>query len=219
MPLTLPLGSRDAKAILYTQSSKPEPWSAGEQRPGVSAFPEGCLSMVGNSSRIKRSSTHIRSAVYKTRRDSTALTQFGALNHNFTSSNTTMFTPPATLFESYSNASCILTPEVTEGPYYVSGEHIRQNVIESQEGVPVGYLHNGAQLSLTHSLRRFSSSTNISTLALVPPQRASGLTPGTRIPQACTLAWWLMETETLLMRLIWCALTSGHVNHNTLTSS
>lgn len=33
------------------------------------------------------------------------------------------------------NSSCVLTPEVTEGPYYVSGEYVRENIIEDQTGV------------------------------------------------------------------------------------
>lgn len=35
------------------------------------------------------------------------------------------------------NSSCILVPEVTQGPYYVSGEYIRENITETQEGVPL----------------------------------------------------------------------------------
>ncbi|KAE9377367.1 extracellular dioxygenase [Stipitochalara longipes BDJ] len=34
-----------------------------------------------------------------------------------------------------SNNSCVLSPEVTQGPYYVSGEYVRENIIEDQEGV------------------------------------------------------------------------------------
>lgn len=42
---------------------------------------------------------------------------------------------PAVLFTG--NASCILTPETTEGPYWVSGELLRENIVEDQEGVPL----------------------------------------------------------------------------------
>ncbi|KAF2719005.1 extracellular dioxygenase [Polychaeton citri CBS 116435] len=35
------------------------------------------------------------------------------------------------------NSTCILQPEVTQGPYYVDGELIRSNIVEDQEGVPV----------------------------------------------------------------------------------
>ena len=42
---------------------------------------------------------------------------------------------PAILFTG--NASCTLTPETTEGPYWVSGELIRENIVEEQEGVPL----------------------------------------------------------------------------------
>lgn len=35
------------------------------------------------------------------------------------------------------NSSCLLQPEVTQGPYYVDGELIRSDVTEDQEGVPL----------------------------------------------------------------------------------
>lgn len=35
------------------------------------------------------------------------------------------------------NSSCILQPEVTQGPYYVDGELIRKNIAEDQGGVPL----------------------------------------------------------------------------------
>ncbi|KAJ4292346.1 hypothetical protein N0V90_009007 [Kalmusia sp. IMI 367209] len=44
-------------------------------------------------------------------------------------------TDPSELFTG--NNSCILTPETTEGPYWVSGELIRENVVEDQAGVPL----------------------------------------------------------------------------------
>jgi protocatechuate 3,4-dioxygenase beta subunit len=33
------------------------------------------------------------------------------------------------------NSSCILSPEVTQGPYWVSGEFVREDVTEDQEGI------------------------------------------------------------------------------------
>jgi len=42
-------------------------------------------------------------------------------------------TDPSELFGT--NVSCILEPEVTQGPYYVSGEYIRSDIRETQEGV------------------------------------------------------------------------------------
>ncbi|KAJ5484849.1 hypothetical protein N7539_004837 [Penicillium diatomitis] len=36
-----------------------------------------------------------------------------------------------------SEATCILAPDVTQGPYYVSGELIRQNIVENEGGVPL----------------------------------------------------------------------------------
>lgn len=35
------------------------------------------------------------------------------------------------------NSSCLLQPEVTQGPYYVDGESIRSDVTEDQQGVPL----------------------------------------------------------------------------------
>ncbi|PNS18593.1 hypothetical protein CAC42_5132 [Sphaceloma murrayae] len=77
---------------------------------------------------------------YKARlrkRDEAALTKFEAEDHNKTSLGYTTDTSSSTLFASYKNSSCILTPEVTYGPYYVSGEYYRTNVVEDQVGVPV----------------------------------------------------------------------------------
>jgi protocatechuate 3,4-dioxygenase beta subunit len=33
--------------------------------------------------------------------------------------------------------SCVLTPELTEGPYYVSGEKVRSNITEGRPGAPL----------------------------------------------------------------------------------
>jgi protocatechuate 3,4-dioxygenase beta subunit len=44
-------------------------------------------------------------------------------------------TSDTTIFSA--NTSCILTPEVTDGPYYVTGELIRKNVTEGQAGIPL----------------------------------------------------------------------------------
>lgn len=53
-------------------------------------------------------------------------------------SNLTGITPDtdsSTLFAG--NQSCSLVPETTQGPYYVTGEMIRSDVTEEQEGVPL----------------------------------------------------------------------------------
>ncbi|KAJ5242034.1 uncharacterized protein N7469_000361 [Penicillium citrinum] len=44
-------------------------------------------------------------------------------------------TDPNVLFSS--EGTCILAPDVTQGPYYVTGELIRQNIVEDQAGVPL----------------------------------------------------------------------------------
>ncbi|KAF5521092.1 Catechol 1,2-dioxygenase [Colletotrichum aenigma] len=58
-----------------------------------------------------------------------------AESHNQTALGYTLETDAATLFSG--NNSCVLTPEVTQGPYYVSGESVRRNIIEDQEGVDI----------------------------------------------------------------------------------
>ncbi|KAL5340967.1 Intradiol ring-cleavage dioxygenase [Aspergillus crustosus] len=44
-------------------------------------------------------------------------------------------TDPEVLFAS--GGSCVLAEDVTQGPYYVTGELIRNNLVEDQEGVPL----------------------------------------------------------------------------------
>ena len=33
--------------------------------------------------------------------------------------------------------SCVLTPELTEGPYYIAGEHVRRNITDGHPGTPL----------------------------------------------------------------------------------
>ncbi|KAF5673431.1 extracellular dioxygenase [Fusarium heterosporum] len=56
-------------------------------------------------------------------------------SHNKTDLGYTPNTDADTLFAGYN--SCVLTPETTQGPYYVSGEYVRENVIEEQEGLNI----------------------------------------------------------------------------------
>ena len=70
----------------------------------------------------------------KFRCDLATLQEFEAINHNQTgvldySPNTDV----STIFAA--NTSCILAPEVTDGPYYVNGELIRKDVKEDQVGI------------------------------------------------------------------------------------
>ncbi|KGO45757.1 Intradiol ring-cleavage dioxygenase, core [Penicillium expansum] len=58
-----------------------------------------------------------------------------ATDHNSTLTGVSASTDPSVLFGS--NATCILGPDVTQGPYYVTGELIRKNIVEDQEGVPL----------------------------------------------------------------------------------
>lgn len=62
----------------------------------------------------------------------------GSLLNKTHHSNLTGLTPstdPDMLFQS--NGTCVLAEDVTQGPYYVTGELIRNNVTESQDGVPL----------------------------------------------------------------------------------
>jgi len=78
------------------------------------------------------------SASKKFRRDLATLEAFEAINHNQTGiKNYDINTPEHFIFGA--NTSAIVTPEVTDGPYYVTGESIRKNVKEAlySEGVDV----------------------------------------------------------------------------------
>ncbi|KAL2688730.1 Intradiol ring-cleavage dioxygenase [Phyllosticta citricarpa] len=67
----------------------------------------------------------------KFRCDLATLEEYEAINHNMTGiMNYDAPTDAATIFGG--NTSWILAPEVTDGPYYVTGEMIRKNVKEAQ---------------------------------------------------------------------------------------
>lgn len=75
-------------------------------------------------------------AATKFRRDLATLQTYEAISHNQTGIHDyTTSTPESTIFAA--NTSCILTPEDTDGPYYVTGEQIRKDVTEGQVGVPL----------------------------------------------------------------------------------
>ncbi|CAE6471234.1 unnamed protein product [Rhizoctonia solani] len=40
-------------------------------------------------------------------------------------------------YSTIQNSTCVTAPEVTEGPYYVNNEYLRQDISEDQEGVPL----------------------------------------------------------------------------------
>lgn len=53
-------------------------------------------------------------------------------------SNLTGITPDSSASTLFSgNNSCVLSPETTEGPYWVQGELVRKNVTDGQQGVPL----------------------------------------------------------------------------------
>ncbi|KAJ5761274.1 hypothetical protein N7520_008430 [Penicillium odoratum] len=67
------------------------------------------------------------------RRTSDDLEKWSGVEHN----KTGKITPFGNVFDA--ETTCILTPVITDGPYYVWGELIRQNVVESEysRGVPM----------------------------------------------------------------------------------
>ena len=56
-----------------------------------------------------------------------------ATSHKSNLTNVTPNTDAATLFAGMN--SCILSPELTVGPYYVQGELVRQNITDGQQGI------------------------------------------------------------------------------------
>lgn len=124
---------------------------------------------------------------YKTRRDLTALETFEKVNHNLTSKGYTKKTKAKKLFAYYKNSSCILTPEVTQGPYWITGEPIRTNVRRKQAGVPVHleyqFMSVAVDLSQVIVLTMY-----LATQALAMPQLACMLIRGRPMRRACTRA-------------------------------
>lgn len=58
-----------------------------------------------------------------------------ATSHKSNLTGITVDSDPSILFSG--NNSCILTPEVTQGPYWVQGELMREDITEDGEGVPL----------------------------------------------------------------------------------
>lgn len=57
------------------------------------------------------------------------------ISHHSSHSSISLATAPQGLYSD--SSSCILQPEVTEGPYYISGELIRSNIRDDEEGIPL----------------------------------------------------------------------------------
>ncbi|GAP83651.1 putative gpi anchored protein [Rosellinia necatrix] len=71
----------------------------------------------------------------KSKRDQAGFNKWAAVNHDASSLGYDLDTPLETIFDS--NSSCALVPETTIGPYWVSGELIRTDITDGQDGVPV----------------------------------------------------------------------------------
>ncbi|KAJ5757324.1 uncharacterized protein N7511_006018 [Penicillium nucicola] len=57
------------------------------------------------------------------------------ISHHSNLTGIDLSSDPSILFGS--GGTCILAPDVTQGPYYVSGELVREDIVESQQGVPL----------------------------------------------------------------------------------
>ncbi|THW40413.1 aromatic compound dioxygenase [Aureobasidium pullulans] len=100
--------------------------SESDEHAQVSARSAARRSKVVRELREKR---RVTSAPQKFKRDLATLEKFDALDHNRTDVlHYDMNTPEHIIFGA--NTSCVLSPEVTDGPYYVTGEQIRSNVKE-----------------------------------------------------------------------------------------
>ncbi|EKD15302.1 uncharacterized protein L3040_001670 [Drepanopeziza brunnea f. sp. 'multigermtubi'] len=83
-----------------------------------------------------RQKRNIQSKPQKYRRDLATLEAFEAVNHNQTDAlYYDSSTEEATVYSA--STSTVLSPEVTDGPYYILGELIRKNVTEGQIGIPL----------------------------------------------------------------------------------
>ncbi|KAH6643303.1 Intradiol ring-cleavage dioxygenase [Truncatella angustata] len=69
------------------------------------------------------------------KRDLENLAIYTNRTHNATGLGYSLDTPEETIFGS--NNTCALVPETTIGPYYVTGEFIRQDITEGQSGIPM----------------------------------------------------------------------------------
>lgn len=70
------------------------------------------------------------------KKDLASLEEWATYSHNRTEGLAyDLDTPEETIFAS--NNTCALVPETTVGPYYVTGELIRQDITEGQAGAPL----------------------------------------------------------------------------------
>lgn len=83
-------------------------------------------------------SQRVKRATELERRNATDLAKWEAINHDKTGIYTfDANTPEAEIFDAVSNP--IFAPSITDGPYYIWGEMIRQNVVEElySDGIPL----------------------------------------------------------------------------------
>ncbi|KAJ5926113.1 hypothetical protein N7516_007886 [Penicillium verrucosum] len=125
--------TRDAMAAHAKRSL-----NACESSPAAHQLNKRSIARRSNTVQNLRQKRGITSSSQKWRRDLAALEKWEAIDHNRTDIlDYSPATPESVVFGA--NTSFVLTPTVTDGPYYVWGEVVRQNVKEGQysEGVDV----------------------------------------------------------------------------------
>ncbi|KAK1997771.1 aromatic compound dioxygenase, partial [Colletotrichum falcatum] len=94
------------------------------------------LAARGNTARnIARRAAQVQHARQKRNIQKRDAASVLATSHNATDRGYNANTDASTLFSG--TRSGMLTPEVTQGPYYVSGEYVRRHLIEDQKGVNI----------------------------------------------------------------------------------
>ncbi|KAH6653852.1 Intradiol ring-cleavage dioxygenase [Truncatella angustata] len=122
----------DAHAVAEVNARALE---ACQNRPDVLERRERAVARRAATFERLRQERDLSDADFLHRRDAASLRQWAANSHDKSSLKYTKDTPIADIFGS--NTSCILTPDNANGPYFVYQEHIRQNVVENVQGVPM----------------------------------------------------------------------------------
>ncbi|KAI0468415.1 Intradiol ring-cleavage dioxygenase [Xylaria cf. heliscus] len=109
---------------------------ACQNDPEVKARKERAIARRAATFARLRQERDLEEATWLHRRDAASLRKWAALSHDKTGS--VNFTKESTNEEIFgSNASCVLTPDNANGPYFVYQEHIRSDLVEQTVGVPM----------------------------------------------------------------------------------
>ncbi|KAI4597023.1 hypothetical protein KJ359_004934 [Pestalotiopsis sp. 9143b] len=108
---------------------------ACQSRPDVKERRERAVARRAATFERLRQERGLQDETFLHRRDAASLRQWAAKSHDKSSLKYNKDTPVSELFGS--NASCVLTPDNANGPYFVFQEHVRSNVVEDVKGVPM----------------------------------------------------------------------------------